>query len=143
MIAKNLLTTTIKPLQNSDTIAEALQLMGEHYVKHLPIIQQGVVTAVLSEEDALALKPNSKIQQWTKQLHLPPHTVSENHHIYEVLRLFAEAKLTAVPVVNDEHKYVGIITLEDLLSYLGKSASFKEVGSIIVLEKNDRKKNKE
>jgi CBS domain-containing protein len=39
-----------------------------------------------------------------------------------------------IPVVDDTERFVGIITQEDLIAYYANSYSFKEPGSIIIIE---------
>jgi CBS domain-containing protein len=43
-------------------------------------------------------------------------------------------KLTVIPVVDRDMKYMGLITMEDVLNVFGDSYSFKESGSIIILQ---------
>ena len=50
----------------------------------------------------------------------------------------AENKLNVIPVLDDDENYMGLITQEELLQFYGNSFSFKEPGSIIVLETTKR-----
>lgn len=45
----------------------------------------------------------------------PVHTVRRDALVREVIRLMTEHRLSAVPVVSDEEKFVGLITVEDLV----------------------------
>jgi signal-transduction protein with cAMP-binding, CBS, and nucleotidyltransferase domain len=60
--------------------------------------------------------------------------VKSADHVYEVMRLLADSQLSAIPVVGEDSNYAGLITLEDLLHYFAKIASFSEPGSILVME---------
>ncbi len=47
-------------------------------------------------------------------------------------------RLTLIPVVDDEQNYIGLVTMEGLLQYFARAASFSKLSSIIVLEMNKR-----
>ncbi|MEM9921476.1 MAG: CBS domain-containing protein, partial [Bacteroidota bacterium] len=53
MIAGNLLSQDIVPLKTSDTGEEALSIMNDFYVKHLPIVNNKQLLGLLAEDDVL------------------------------------------------------------------------------------------
>ena len=53
MIAANLLSQSIIPLKTSDTGQEALSIMNDFYVKHLPIVNNKQLLGLISEDDIL------------------------------------------------------------------------------------------
>lgn len=132
MIAENLLSDVIVPLRTSDTGAEALSIMNEFFVRHLPIVNNEELLGLLSEDDILDMDVEEAVGSYKLSL-IHPH-VNVRAHLYEVMRLLAEHNLTVIPVIDDERTYVGMITLEDLLRYFANSSPFREPGSIIVLE---------
>lgn len=132
MIASNLLSQSILPLKTSDTGEEALSLMGEFYVKHLPIVNNEQLLGLISEDDILnndVLEPIGSFQ-----LSLTRPYVRNKDHIYEVMRIMSEYKLTVIPVVDEEGNFLGLICQDDLLRFFANIGSFTEPGSIIVLE---------
>ena len=62
--------------------------------------------------------------------------VHDRDHIYDIMRLLNEYRLTMIPVVDKDQNYLGVVTLHDLLKYFAESASFSEHGSVIVLSVN-------
>ena len=64
--------------------------------------------------------------------------MSKNDHVFEILGRLAQNKMTTVPVVDEDEKFVGIVTQEDLVKYYANSFSFKEPGSIVVIETSRR-----
>ena len=62
--------------------------------------------------------------------------VSDHQHIYEVIELVANLKLTVIPVLNDKKEFLGLITLHDLLQGFSKVTAVDKHGAIIVLEMN-------
>ena len=132
MIAENLITTAVLPLQTSDTGKESLEVMENFNVRHLPIVNNSQLLGLISEDDILAHNINEPIGSY--QLSLMKPYVNKNDHLYEVMRLLAEHQLTVIPVVDDEGNYLGMVSLEDVLNYFAKTAAFSETGSIVVLE---------
>lgn len=132
MIAETLLSNTIIPLRTSDTGEEALGMMNDFYVRHLPVVNNEQLLGLMSENDILNYDVEEPIGSYG--LSAPTPCVRMQDHIYEVMRMLAEYQLTVVPVIDDRGNYSGLITLEDLLRFFADSASFKDPGSIIVLE---------
>lgn len=132
MTAESLISDAIIPLALNDTGDEALGIMGEFFVRHLPIVEDGHLKAVISEDDILdadALEPVG-----TYQLHQQPPYVFPDDHVYDVMRILVEYKLTIVPVIDREDNYLGMVTNEDLLRFFAESSTFRDPGSIVILE---------
>ncbi|HMQ48647.1 MAG TPA: CBS domain-containing protein [Saprospiraceae bacterium] len=136
MNAELLLSDSIIPLRTSDTGEEALAMMSDFYVRHLPIVNNTQLLGLIAEDDILDNDPEEAVGAYS--LSLVNTYVHAKDHIYETLRLLAEYQLTVVPVVDDEGNYIGLITLEDIVHFFAKTASFSESGSILVLEVNKR-----
>ena len=136
MVAETLMTDSLVPLRTSDTGEEALSLMNDFYLKHLPIVNNEELLGLLSEDDVL----NNNVDEAVGSYRLGLHNAYAftDDHIYEVMRQLAEKQLTVIPVIDREQHYKGMITQEDLLNYFARTGSFTEPGSIIVLEMQRR-----
>ncbi|MCI4648742.1 CBS domain-containing protein [Phaeodactylibacter sp.] len=132
MTAQQLISDSIIPLRTSETGDTALGIMNDFYVRHLPIVNDKQLLGLISEEDILEHDAHEPVGSY--QLSLIRPYVKHNDHLYEILRLIAEYHLTLIPVVDEEENYIGLITMEDVLQYFTKTASFSEPGSIVVLE---------
>ncbi|MFH1161198.1 MAG: CBS domain-containing protein [bacterium] len=64
--------------------------------------------------------------------------VRENQPVFEVIQTFANLKLNLMPVLDEKNKYLGSITLENLVRLLARITSIDALGGIIVLEINDK-----
>ena len=137
MIASELISKILIPLQPSDTGEEALSIMNDYYIKHLPIVDDNVFVGLLSEEDVLDHDVHEPVGSYTLNLKADVFVKSKDH-LFEVLAIISEFKLTVVPVVDDTNRYLGLITLEDLVQHYADSFSFSEPGSIIVLAMDRR-----
>lgn len=136
MIAFELISDLAIPAIPEDTVAQALSMMSVYHVKHLPVVSNNILLGILSEEDATNHHPDTKIRD-VKVGNIYSF-VNKRDHIFEVLSKLAENRTTILPVVDDEEKFLGIITQDDLIVYLASSFSFKEPGAIIVIETSKR-----
>ena len=133
MTAKELITPLIPPLNLTDSGDKALIWMHEFSVAYLPVVKDGKFLGLLSEEDVMDLDdPAEPVQNY--ELKLPKPYVNENVHLYEVVKLAAEMKLSLIPVVDKEENYLGVITQESIIQNFARLTSASENGSIIVLE---------
>lgn len=136
MLAESLISNELIPLQTSDNGSTALEMMSDFYVRHLPIVNNKQLLGLISEEDILDYDVNEAIGSYSLSLIRP--YVYRNEHLYEVMRLLADLRLTVVPVVDRDNNYLGVVTMDDLLQYFSSTYAFREPGSIIILEVNNR-----
>ena len=135
MLAKQLITESIIPLKTSDTGKDALNLMNEYKISHLPIVNNIDFLGLISEADINNLN-NTKAPLGNHLLSLTHPFVTEYQHIFEVIKLIASLKLTLVPVLNDKNHYLGVITLNNLVDHFSKIIAVQNPGGVIVLEIN-------
>jgi predicted transcriptional regulator len=134
MIAKDLISEEIVPLRTSDTGDDALAMMSDFHVRHLPIVNDRQLLGLISEDEIFDYDTEAAIGSYKLKMNQP--FVSERDHIYQIMRLMNDLHLSLIPVVDKAQNYMGVVTLEDLLKYFAESASFGEHGSVIVLEVN-------
>lgn len=132
MTASELYTNDVLPLRTSDTGADALEVMHEFYVQHLPVVNDRELLGIVAEDDVLDHDVESALGAYA--LKLPQLRIRTSDHLYEVMRMVAQYDLTAVPVVDADDHYTGLITASDLLNYYARTATFTENGSIVILE---------
>ena len=132
MIAKELISQLIQPLRTSDTGEQALTYMQIYHLKHLPIVNNEQLLGTISEEDITVSPLDEPIGSFL--LGLNKAYVRQSDHLFEVMSVMADHKLSAIPVVDQKDNYLGLITLEDLIQFYARSFSFSEPGGIIVLE---------
>lgn len=133
MTAKDLISETIMPLQTSDTGITALNWMEELKVTHLPIVNNSELLGLISESDIFEMNSfEEPLGNHTLSLNSP--SVTENQHVYDIIRQVYDQKLSLIPVVNDKNHYVGSITLQCLVKYFARLAAVDNPGGIIVLE---------
>jgi acetoin utilization protein AcuB len=133
MIAVELVADSIPPVHTSDSIQKVVDRMVEFRVRHLPIVNEEQFLGLIAETDFIG---ETDYQQAIGALGLSlinPY-VLEHQHIYDVMRLFYEQKLTVIPVLNAAKNYLGLISVNTMIEYFAKLTSSAEPGGIIVLE---------
>lgn len=133
MLAKDFITKDIPVLKSFDTVEYALTLMDDFKLKHLPLVKDAIYQGVLSERELLAV---SDVASPIVQSVLFCPCVPENGHLHEVLSLLTRYRLTILPVVAADGKYLGSISRESLIDLLAELSNADASGSAIVLEVN-------
>ncbi|HLR40985.1 MAG TPA: acetoin utilization AcuB family protein [Virgibacillus sp.] len=123
MLVENIMKTNVVTLQPTATIAEALQLLQQHKVRHIPIIDhEQQVIGIVSDRDVRDVSPsifdenpdqselNNEIQ--TIMSH-PVVTIHPLDFVEEIARIFYDEEFSSLPVVSN-NKIVGIVTEKDM-----------------------------
>jgi acetoin utilization protein AcuB len=133
MRAIDLITDEIPPLMHTDSGEKALSWMEEFKVSHLPVLKDGNFVGLVSEADLLDqvdLEPTlDKLFQ-----HLPRPFSFSGDHFYQVLARIGEYKLSLIPILDQDEKYLGCTGVHHLLTLISNTGSIKENGGILVLE---------
>jgi CBS domain-containing protein len=133
MIAKEIATYDILPLSISDTCSFALNAMEENNVSHLPLVNDRELLGVVAEFD-LVNNPDLNDSVGNVKLSLPNAFISAYQHVFDVMKMMTEMKLTLLPVVEQRNLYSGVITLPNLVRYLTLNMSVLNPGGIIILQ---------
>jgi len=140
MIAKDIISGTISPLLLSDTANQALDLMEEFKLAQLPVVsslnpKESVLLGIISEESILNLNTLDISINEIQEL-ISPFFIDENQHVFDAIQSMAINKLTLLPVIGQNHKYIGVINARSIIKFLGKFTGINLSGGIIVLEMN-------
>lgn len=106
------------------SVHEALEVMTDHRIRHLPVVDHGELVGILSNRDAVrcALQTSPR-KGWeparaTKVRDVMTtgriHSVTPLALVLDAAELLAREKVSALPVVQGK-KLIGIVSNEDLL----------------------------
>lgn len=131
--ARQLLRTDLPVLSAQDDPINALNLMDQHHVGHLPVIENGKFLGVISETILLGVETLlSKASE--PQLQLLKVNVLPDVHILDILKVASQNHISIIPVADADNNYIGAITLEDLVEKLSAMQGADQRGGILVLE---------
>lgn len=137
VIAENLISESIPTVTLDEIGSKVLTLMEIFRVSHLPVVVGKEYFGVVSDKDIYdAENFNEKIEKYITPNLLQPH-VHSNQHIFEVFGVALACGVSIVPVLEDDHSYLGAISRTDLAFKMTELLSSNEPGGIIVLELTD------
>ncbi len=129
-------------------LLEAQDLMNEHNVRHLPVIDaDNRLVGIVTDRDIRSALPynlakgKADPQERSKYAHIKveeymtakPATISPEHTLQDALLLFQEKRVGAFPVVDRENKLKGIISVRDLLRAFINVLGIGEPGTLLCI----------
>jgi len=135
MLAKDLISDIVPALRTSDTGLQALSWMDIFRISHLPIVNNQEFLGLISDQDIYDLNMAEEPIGNHKLSLFSPY-VYYNQHIFEIIELVSRLSLTVVPVLDEDKKYLGLITQTDLLQHFAELSALRNPGSIIEIDLN-------
>jgi len=135
--AAEIISKELPVLSSGESGENALILMEQFDVKHLPVVSNEIFIGIISEDEILSLENPSKAFN-TIPHDLMQISVDANSHLFDALSIMSNYKLSMIPVTADGSTYVGSISAVDLLHELTEIQSIKEPGGVLVLEMAQR-----
>jgi len=129
MIAEDIMTEKPLTVTEKASIGEALAMLGEAGIRHLPVVRGSDIVGILSDRDftGLGVALVNDIRSYDAfrgRLSRPVSTlmtggvitVDRDAEVSEIVELMLEEKLSAVPVVESgTTQLVGIVSYVDIL----------------------------
>ena len=132
MLNKDIISAAVPSLHLDDPVSQALDLMAEFHVMHLPVVAGEKLAGLVSEEGLLNAEGDnillSQLQNGFSGI-----VAHADAFFFESVQLLNEHGLSLIPVVAREAEYTGSILAADLLRHLGRVAGANDAGGIIVL----------
>ncbi|MBB6236338.1 CBS domain-containing protein [Pedobacter sp. AK013] len=137
MFAAEIISGAIPSLRTDDTVQKALDRMNDFKLKHLPVVNEVTLLGLVSEDDLLNIDNHDTLLS-DSAVNILNVFVLGNAHAYDVIRLLSQLKLTAVPVLDQQKNYVGLISINNMVNAVAEQYAVNEPGGIIVLEISNR-----
>lgn len=146
MLVKEIMTQNVITISPSTNIFEALTLISQHRIRHLPIIHDDKLVGIVSDRDLRDVKPSTlesenmdflkaiKVEQIMKTNVITAHPLDS---VDEAAALLYRNRIGSLPVINGG-KIAGIVTHSDLIRALVELMGVDTPGSLIVIEFLDR-----
>ena len=131
MLTRELISNSIPYLHKADKVYQALQLMNDYHVAHLPIVEEEKYLGIISEEQLLHSDDDKLLEQLA--VSDGGTSVQANDHFLKAIQVAVQNKLSVVPVIENE-QILGIVTYNDLLKNASDFMSLNDPGALVVLE---------
>lgn len=105
-------------IDRNTTIQEAISLMKKHSIRHLPVIEEGRLAGLVTEGDMRQVFVASLIEELSIDdvMIKDPITVKADTEIDDAARLIHYNKIGGLPVVDEDERLLGIITVADIMA---------------------------
>ncbi len=133
MLTVELINNNIPRLHLQDAVAKALQLASDFRITHLPVVTDGKLLGLISEEDLLDAEDDRMPIEMLQGSFINAY-VADNAHFLTAVSVSSQFETNVVPVIAEDRELAGVITTADLLKTLGVFAGADEIGGILVLE---------
>ena len=129
MKAPDIMTEQVRTVRADEPVAVALELLAAAEARHLPVVNaRGELEGILSDRDLRGLlgrydeDPERFAEAWNAAsmrvgavMTADPITVDPQADVEDIVGLFVEEKIGALPVVDTDRRVLGIITYIDVL----------------------------
>ena len=122
MLTRELESQTLPYLHLTDKVYQALQLMNDNHVTHLPIVDGDKYAGLISEDDLLQAE-NDNAELNTLQQSFANSSVKGEEHFLKAVQVAAENGLSVVPVVGEDNELIGTVAYNDLLKHASEFMS--------------------
>jgi CBS domain-containing protein len=126
------MTSNPLSIHPNERLIGAAAIMRSHLIRHLPVVDgENKVIGMLSDRDIRNAfgdpasfldksieRPNLEAFKVQDHMSTPPITVSPDQRCTDVAELFVHGSPSAMPVVDNEHRLVGILSYIDVLRTL-------------------------
>lgn len=114
------MTTNVITLNPDNTLAEARDIMLNKRIHHLPIVEGKKLVGMVTSWDFFKLGKSVDEYQSIKVSEVMTTriaTLDPDQHLGAVAEVLMEHLFHAVPIVNDKHELLGIVTSTDIIRY--------------------------
>ncbi len=153
------MTRSVVTIQKDDSVLKAQEMMIEHKIRHLPVVDDSnYLVGIVTDRDIRSAMPSNllddaRIEEQRKLIESKtverimtrsPVTVSPTYTIQDALLLIQKTKVGAFPVVGDDGKLLGVISVRDLvrsfINVLGIGEPGVLLGILVEEKKGELKK---
>lgn len=148
MLIKEVMTRDVIKVGMDDTVEEVARLLINNRIHGIPVVEGDVVVGIITETDfftkgsvnvylpeyisfikkdkltgSLSAEERKRMELLTDTrigdiMSYPCVTIKENSRVVDFLELVKTGKYITVPVVDENDKLTGIITLSDIMNFI-------------------------
>jgi CBS domain-containing protein len=136
MIVENYVSNNIIPLKIEDDFELSAQLMDDEKLSYFPVIKENnLYVGLVSDKVLYELNSFGEKILNRKDL-LKDYFVYNNQTIFDATAIILEHNLDILPVIDYKRKYLGVLTIRDILEAYTSYAAVNAQGDILQLTLN-------
>lgn len=137
MLVSEITHSSIPALHYDDTVEEAIDLLQQNNVQHLPVLNEDKYEGLLSLDELLVAGNSDHISTLkNKFIHV---SVFANQHFLTALKVMVTVDVSVLPVLSPNNEFAGTVSQHELLHALYAYLNCDEPGGVFVVEMNRQK----
>jgi len=146
MFVSRSMAQKVATVDRGTKLLDAQAMMRKLQIRHLPVVDdENRLLGMVTDRDVRSALPYAlakgaaEAQEWEKYAHLTVAdvmttnllTISPNHTLQDAILLIEKKKVGAFPVVDQDNKLVGILSVRDLLRAFVNVMGIGEPGTLL------------
>lgn len=136
-ILSDYISQDFKPLDGKDTVSTAQDFFIDINFSHFPVVENGIFVGNVSAEDIDGFDFSKNLSDY--KYTFETFFTRTQSVLLDVLDDFAKNETNIIPVLDDNNNYVGYYELEDVVKVFNETPFLRELGAIIIIEKEINK----
>jgi acetoin utilization protein AcuB len=147
------MTKDVITVSPEDEIAAAQSLLARHRIRHLPVVdEKGILVGIVTDRDIRSAMPSMVLSESEKEdesrrlafmkvkdiMTRNPVTISPTQTLPDAILMMQKLKMGAFPVVDQDGKLKGIISVRDLMRAFVNVLGLEEKGALIGIVVEDK-----
>ena len=132
MLAEELINQMIPPLKVTETGRMGLNWMEVFHLSQLAVVDDLIYKGIITE-DSILEKNDPELPLAAYALDFEEVFVTPSTHYYDIINLAASKHLEIVPVLGDNKKYLGVISINETSVAIAQMFASQGPGGILVL----------
>lgn len=124
----------IKAIAIDESIENVQDFFAELSFSHFPVLEDGTYLGSIALDDVETFDIDKNVSDY--RYTLEGFYARTNMIWLDVLEVFARNHTSVVPVLDDNNNYIGYYDITDIVKFFHETPFLKEMGGIIIVEKN-------
>ena len=148
MFVSKSMTKKVITINKDADIFEAKEKMAEHRIRHIPVVTKDHhLIGIVSDRDIRSAMPSKPLSDYNSKkikdkvarlkikdiMTIDPVTISPLHTVQDALVLMQNTRVGAFPVVDEQGKLRGIISVRDLLRAFINVMGMEDPGTLLCI----------
>ena len=132
MTAEEIIDSSVPYVTTKYTLSRVLSFMDTFKISHMPVVESDKYIGLVSEDE---IYDRDSFEEPVSGMGvLPAPHVLSSQHIFDALAVAVRFNIPIVPVIDTDHKYLGSISLQTLMSSMAKITNVEAKGAVLILE---------